>query len=79
MDIAAQGYSAPGVSTIYNLKSDGRHRYSMDGNTALSIGAYASNCKFYAAYPMTPASGILPWFEQPMTIRESYSSRARTR
>ena len=62
MDIAAQGYSAPGVSTIYNLKSDGRHRYSMDGNTALSIGAYASNCKFYAAYPMTPASGILHWF-----------------
>jgi len=31
----------------------------MNGNEAISIGAVKAGCKFYAAYPMTPASGIL--------------------
>ena len=62
VNVAAKGYSHDGVSTVYGLKSDGKKRYTMDGNTALSIGAYAAGCKFYSAYPMTPASGILHWF-----------------
>ena len=33
----------------------------MTGNQALALGAVAAGCKFYAAYPMTPASGILHW------------------
>ncbi len=59
---AERGYNCAGVSTLYGIKGDGKQRYAMDGNTALSIGAYASGCKFYAAYPMTPASSILHWF-----------------
>lgn len=31
------------------------------GNEALALGAVAGGLKFYAAYPMTPASGILHW------------------
>jgi 2-oxoglutarate ferredoxin oxidoreductase subunit alpha len=31
------------------------------GNEALAMGAVAGGCKFYAAYPMTPASSILHW------------------
>ncbi len=31
------------------------------GNEAIAIGAAAAGCKFYAAYPMTPASTILHW------------------
>lgn len=31
------------------------------GNEAFSIGAYVAGCKFYSAYPMTPASSILHW------------------
>ncbi len=62
VNVASVGYSYEGVSTIYSLKSDGKKRYTMDGNTALSIGAYAAGCKFYSAYPMTPASGVLHWF-----------------
>lgn len=31
------------------------------GNEALAIGAVAAGCKFYSAYPMTPASSILHW------------------
>ncbi len=62
VSVASKGYSHEGISTVYSLKSDGKARYTMDGNTALAIGAYASDCKFYSAYPMTPASGILHWF-----------------
>lgn len=31
------------------------------GNEAFAIGAVAAGCKFYSAYPMTPASSILHW------------------
>ena len=33
----------------------------MTGNQAVSLAAVAAGCKFYAAYPMTPASSILHW------------------
>jgi 2-oxoglutarate ferredoxin oxidoreductase subunit alpha len=33
----------------------------MTGNQAIALGAVMAGCKFYAAYPMTPASGILHW------------------
>lgn len=59
---AAAGYGYEGVKPICNLEGDGRTRYVIDGNSALSVGAFAGGCKFYAAYPMTPATGILHWF-----------------
>lgn len=31
------------------------------GNEAIAMAAYAAGCKFYSAYPMTPASTILHW------------------
>ncbi|PWT94473.1 MAG: 2-oxoacid:acceptor oxidoreductase subunit alpha [Candidatus Melainabacteria bacterium] len=31
------------------------------GNEAIALAAYAAGCKFYSAYPMTPASTILHW------------------
>ncbi len=31
------------------------------GNEAIALGAAAAGCKFYSAYPMTPASSILHW------------------
>ncbi len=31
------------------------------GNEAFALGAAAAGCKFYSAYPMTPASSILHW------------------
>lgn len=58
---ASKGYNLEGLQAIHNLKNDGKTRYVLDGNTALSIGAYASGCNFYSAYPMTPASSILHW------------------
>lgn len=31
------------------------------GNELLAMGAAAAGCKFYCAYPMSPASGVLHW------------------
>jgi len=31
------------------------------GNEAMALSAVASGCKFYSAYPMTPASTVLHW------------------
>jgi 2-oxoglutarate ferredoxin oxidoreductase subunit alpha len=46
----------------YNVKikplSDHR-RVIITGNEAITLGAIRAGCKFYAAYPMTPASTIL--------------------
>lgn len=39
----------------------GRRRPVLTGNEAFAMGAVAAGCRFYAAYPMTPASGILHW------------------
>jgi 2-oxoglutarate ferredoxin oxidoreductase subunit alpha len=36
-------------------------RMFLTGNEAIALGAVAGGCKFYSAYPMTPASGILHW------------------
>jgi len=44
----------------YKLKkAGGRGKMLLTGNDAISMGAIAAGCKFYAAYPMTPASSIL--------------------
>jgi 2-oxoglutarate ferredoxin oxidoreductase subunit alpha len=59
---ATDGYNYDGVRKIYDIMGDGKPRYLLEGNTALSLGAYAAGCKYYAAYPMTPASSIMQWF-----------------
>ncbi len=34
------------------------------GNSALAMGAAAAGVKFYAAYPMSPSTGVLHWMAQ---------------
>jgi 2-oxoglutarate ferredoxin oxidoreductase subunit alpha len=43
------------------LAGDGRRRIMITGNQAAALGAVAGGCKFYSAYPMTPASSIMHW------------------
>ncbi|EQD34329.1 pyruvate ferredoxin oxidoreductase, alpha subunit, partial [mine drainage metagenome] len=62
--VAELGYNFAGVNKSFTFNHDSKKRYVLDGNSALSLGAFASGCKFYAAYPMTPASSILHWFAQ---------------
>ncbi|MGO8734970.1 MAG: 2-oxoacid:acceptor oxidoreductase subunit alpha [Terriglobia bacterium] len=39
----------------------GIRRPFITGNEAFALGAVTAGCKFYSAYPMTPASSILHW------------------
>ncbi len=51
------------VTTLrYKLKETdaaGKNRIFLTGNEAIGLGALNAGCKFYAAYPMTPATSIL--------------------
>lgn len=38
-----------------------KRRPFVTGNELFALGAVAAGCKFYSAYPMTPASSILHW------------------
>ncbi|HEY9715332.1 MAG TPA: hypothetical protein V6C72_17805, partial [Chroococcales cyanobacterium] len=38
-----------------------QRRPFLTGNEAIGLGAAVAGCKFYSAYPMTPASTILHW------------------
>jgi 2-oxoglutarate/2-oxoacid ferredoxin oxidoreductase subunit alpha len=42
-------------------KFSGIRRPFITGNEAFALGAVTAGCKFYSAYPMTPASSILHW------------------
>src|ERR1700676_2154742 len=48
----------------HQWKFTGKRRPYVTGNEAFSIGAVAAGCRFYSAYPMTPASGILTWMAE---------------
>ena len=45
----------------------------LDGNDALSMAAIAAGCRFYAGYPITPASAILEFMEEHLP---KYGGRA---
>ena len=56
-DYARQRFVPLGCQWNFSRK----RRPFVTGNEAFSLGAMAAGCKFYSAYPMTPASSILHW------------------
>ena len=48
----------------YKWNFSSKRRPYVTGNQAFSMGAVAGGCRFYSAYPMTPASGILTWMAE---------------
>ena len=57
-EFAEKNFSAPDRPAP---AGDGKPRIVITGNQAAALGAVAGGCKFYSAYPMTPASSILHW------------------
>jgi 2-oxoglutarate ferredoxin oxidoreductase subunit alpha len=55
------GYNA--VNKVFSFRG-GKRKIVIDGNTATALGAVAAGLDFYAAYPMTPSSGILHFLAQ---------------
>ncbi len=56
-DYAREHFAPLGCKWNFSRK----RRPFITGNEAISLGAFAAGCKFYSAYPMTPASAILHW------------------
>ncbi len=44
---------------LINSKVTKKEKAVLTGNEAFSLGCVAADCRFYAAYPMTPASSVL--------------------
>ncbi|MDR4504877.1 MAG: 2-oxoacid:acceptor oxidoreductase subunit alpha [Candidatus Scalindua sp.] len=49
-------------SLPYHLSPIGKpEKLVLSGNEALALGALISGCRFYAAYPITPATDLMEW------------------
>jgi 2-oxoglutarate ferredoxin oxidoreductase subunit alpha len=47
------------VSCNFSMARLSKPKLLMTGTEAISLGALASGCRFYSAYPMTPSTGIM--------------------
>jgi len=62
--IARAGYDYAKENFVplgYEWNFSRQRRPFLTGNEAMAIGAATAGCRFYSAYPMTPASSILHW------------------
>lgn len=47
------------LKCAFSVAQISKPRMLIAGNDAIGLGAIASGCKFYSAYPMTPSTGIM--------------------
>ncbi len=58
-DYAKEKYGDDFKYRLKKLSTAGKRKLFLSGNEAVGLGALRAGCKFYAAYPMTPATGLL--------------------
>ena len=56
---AGKDYSKANFKALEKIDGDGKQRLFMTGNEAIGLGLLAHGLKFYAAYPMSPSTGVL--------------------
>jgi 2-oxoglutarate ferredoxin oxidoreductase subunit alpha len=62
--VARAGYdhaAAHFMAFPFSLPDAGKRLAFFEGNQALAMGGAAAGVRFYCAYPMSPASGVLHW------------------
>ena len=62
--VARAGYdyaAAHFTAFPFSLPDPGKRLAFFEGNQALAMGGAAAGVRFYCAYPMSPASGVLHW------------------
>lgn len=60
---AEEGYNS--CDTIFNIKlPQPWDSIFINGNESIALGALAAGCKFYSAYPMTPATSIMTYLSK---------------
>ncbi|MGC8870282.1 MAG: 2-oxoacid:acceptor oxidoreductase subunit alpha [Brevinematia bacterium] len=62
LSVINAGYNYVNTVHDFGLKKQDKKYYVITGNYAIAVGATIGGCKFYSAYPMTPATSILHWF-----------------
>jgi len=58
-DYAREHFAGDFEYCLEKTSSAGRRNIFLTGNEAVGLGAIRAGCKFYAAYPMTPSTGVL--------------------
>jgi len=58
-DYAREHYAQDFEYRLQKTSSAGKREMLLTGNEAVGLGALRAGCKFYAAYPMTPATPLL--------------------
>jgi 2-oxoglutarate ferredoxin oxidoreductase subunit alpha len=58
-DYAREHYAENFAYRLKRMDRDEKRKIFLTGNEAVGLGAIQAGCKFYAAYPMTPATGVL--------------------
>ena len=62
---AGYDYAAAHFSEFpFSLPDMGKRLAFFEGNQALAMGGAAAGVRFYCAYPMSPASGVLHWMSR---------------
>ena len=72
IDALERGYAYakenyPEYTDFTLVGGDGKARYLMIGNDAISLGALAAGCRVMMGYPITPASEIMYWLMDKFT------------
>lgn len=65
-DIAQKNYSSYRIKTTFPKKTNQNHQL-LDGNEAFGWGFIKGGGGFYAAYPMTPATGLMHFLAEKQT------------
>jgi 2-oxoglutarate ferredoxin oxidoreductase subunit alpha len=60
----ASGYSLAPKGTMITIPKTHGEKIVLSGNQAIVLGAIAAGCRFYAGYPITPASDVLDWMAE---------------
>jgi len=58
-DYAREHYAGNFEYRLKRTDAAGKRKMFLTGNEAVGLGAIRAGCKFYAAYPMTPSTGVL--------------------
>ncbi len=64
VEIARAGYEYAEANLnpfSFNVPNLGKRMALLTGNDAIAMGGVAAGVKFYAAYPMSPSTGVLMW------------------
>ena len=60
------------LSEIESPKQSDTQQIFLNGNDAISLGAYAAGIEYYVGYPISPATTILVWMEKNLVEKNKF-------